>query len=126
MISFLGISVCVLFCAILIKDKSRPIAVILSVGGAVLLFISAAGEIKSIADGISEISNAVASGAQYIKLMLKVLSITLLTQLVSDVCRDNGENALASMTEAVSKIIVISLVLPLFKTVITIVSGLVK
>ena len=126
MIKFLGIAVCVLFCALLIRDKNRSIAAALSIAGACLLFMTAASEIREIAVKVKDIASSVPSGAEYIKLMLKVLAITLLTQLVSDLCRDNGESALAGMTEASAKIIVIALVLPLFETVITIVSGLIK
>lgn len=126
MIKFLGISISVLLCGVLIKDKNRPIAVVLSIAGACILLGTAVGEIREIALRVTEISSSVPSGAEYIKLMMKVLAITLLTQLVSDICRDNGEGALASMTEIVAKVVVIALVLPLFETVITIVSGLVK
>ena len=126
MTRFLMISVCVLFCAVLVKDKNRPIAAVLSVAGGCILFAVCISEIGDIARWVKNLSGEAPSGAQYIKLMLKVLSITLMTQLVCDICRDNGENALASMTEAVCKILVISMVLPLFETVITIVSNLVK
>lgn len=126
MVKLLGIAVSVLFCSLLIKDKNKPIAVLLSVAGACLLFASAAGELKSILNTVNRIGNMNTQTASYLKLMLKVLAITLATQLVSDVCRDNGETALASMTETAAKILVIALVLPLFETIITIVAGLVK
>ena len=58
--------------------------------------------------------------------MLKVLAITLLTQWVSDMCRDNGENSLAGITEFGAKITVTVLVLPLFETVIKLVGGIIK
>ncbi len=126
MVKLLGIAVSVLFCSLLLKDKNKPVAVLLSVSGACLLFFSAAGEVKTVVDGIKRIGNMNAQTASYLKLMLKVLAITLAAQLVSDVCRDNGESALASMTETAVKILVIALVLPVFETIITIVTGLVK
>lgn len=91
-----------------------------------MLFLIVSSELSDIVSSISDICSSMDSTAAYIKLMLKVLGITLITQFVSDVCRDNGENALASMTETAAKIIVVSIILPLFETVITIVSGLVK
>ena len=126
MIKFLVISISVLFCSLLLKDKNRPIAIILSFAGGLLLFFTASSEFRNIINSIYEYSSSASSSLSYSRLMLKVLAITLLTQFVSDICRDNGENALASMTEAVAKIVVISLILPLFETVISIVGGLVK
>lgn len=126
MLKFIGIAISVLFCSLLLKDKNRTFAIILSIAGGCLLFAIVSAELGEIIKSISDISSSVTSTAPYIKLMLKVLGITLITQFMSDICRDNGESALASMTEAVAKIIVVSIILPLFETVISIVSGLVK
>ncbi|MDE6385833.1 MAG: stage III sporulation AC/AD family protein, partial [Eubacterium sp.] len=41
-------------------------------------------------------------------------------------CRDCGENALASQTETAAKVIVIAMILPLFETVIKIITGLLE
>lgn len=125
-IKCIGISICVLFCSLLLKNYNRTFAVIVSVAGSSILFLLVSHQLSEIISKISQISSSIHSTAPYIKLMLKVLGITLVTQFVGDVCRDNGENALASMTEAVAKILVVSIVLPLFETIISIVSGLVK
>ncbi len=126
MIRLAGIAVCCVFCSVLLKDKNRVIAVFVSVFGALLIFSETLAELKEITLKLNSISREISSVGSYLKLMIKVLIITLLTQVVSDICRDNGENALASVTEASSKVIVIVLVLPLFEAVITIVGGLVK
>lgn len=123
---FMGISICALFCSLLIKDKNRAAAALLSIGGATLLILNALSGIKEIVSKIREFTAPFPTASAYLSLMLKVLAITLLTQFVSDICRDNGENALAGMTETAAKIVVITLVLPLFETVITIVGGLIK
>lgn len=126
MTSLLGVAVCVLFCSILVKDESRTFALLLSISGICLILYSVSGEVKTIVDGIKSISNLYFENVEYIKLMLKVLAITLLTQIVSDICRDNGENALAGVTEFSTKIVLITMVLPLFETIIKIVGGFLK
>ena len=126
MIKFIGISICVLFCSLLLKDYNRQIAIILSVIGSAILFLTAAGELSKVINSVISLSRVSSSVLSYSKLMLKILGITLITQIVCDICRDNGENALASVTGLVAKILIISLVLPLFETVIKIVGGLVK
>lgn len=122
----LGTAVCVLFCSLMLKGRSREFSLILSIAGTVLILLNAAGELKSIVSEINGISNFYSGSGEYIRLMLKVLSMTLITQLVSDLCRDNGENALAGTMEFGAKIIVVSMVLPLFKMIITIVGGFLK
>ena len=126
MIKFIGISLCVLFCSLMLKDRNREIAVILSIAGCSILFLTAAGELSKIVSSVLGFSGVSSSALKYSRLMLKVLGITMITQIVCDICRDNGENAIASMTAAVAKIIVVSMIIPLFETVIEIVGGLVK
>ena len=126
MLKFIGISICILFCSIILKEYNRQFSIVLSIAGAALLFFSAVSELKSVIETVMSFSEVSSSALGYSKLMLKILGITLITQIVCDICRDNGENALASMTATIAKIIVVSLVLPLFETVISIVGGLVK
>ena len=126
MMKFIGISICVLFCSLMLKDRNREMAVILSIAGASILFLTAAGELSRVISSVMGFSFVSSSAMKYSRLMIKILGITLITQIVCDICRDNGENALASMTAAVSKIIVVSLIIPLFETVIEIVGGLIK
>ncbi|MBE6817391.1 MAG: hypothetical protein E7520_06800 [Ruminococcaceae bacterium] len=126
MMKTVGISLSVLFCAVLLREKNRTFAVVLSILGSVLLMTGAVVELGGIVSRVRELSGASPVSLSYIKLMLKALGITLMTQFVADICRDNGENALAGVTETVAKIAVITMLLPLFETIIGIVGGLVK
>ena len=126
MIKFIGISMCVLFCSLLLKETNRQLAVILSIVGSSILFLTAASELSQIIKSVLSFSEVSSSVLNYSKLMLKILGITLIARIVCDICRDNGENALASVTGLVAKILIASIVLPLFETVIKIVGGLVK
>ena len=61
-----------------------------------------------------------------IKIMLKILGISMIAQLLSDLCRDNGENTLANQTELSAKIIILVTALPLFTTIMDIMIGMLK
>lgn len=126
MIKALGISIVTLLCSLILRDKNRTFALILSIAGACLLFGTVISELSEVVNGIIDYTRDINSSLPFIKLMLKVLGITLSTQIVSDICRDNGENALASMTEIVAKVLVIAMIIPLFETIISIINGLVK
>ena len=123
---FIAFSFCALFCAVLLKDKHKSFALALSVSGVCAVLLSVVLQIIKIVNEINNLASSYPSSSSYVSLMMKVLAITLLTQFIGDICRDNGETALAGATETAAKITVIALVLPLFKTVIEIVSGLIK
>lgn len=115
-----------LFLIIFLRDTKREFAIILTVACAIILFVTVADDLYSVAQSIYNLSSGMNNVHSYIALMLKILGISLIAQFVSDLCRDAGENALASQTETASKIIILIMTLPLFETVINIVTGMLK
>lgn len=126
MAKVLGISFCVLMCSLVVREHNKSFSLILSVAGGILSFLTISDKVSELFSSLMSLSASVPSGVMYVKLMLKVLCIVIITQFTVDICRDNGENALASFTEVSAKVLVLSLVMPLFETVISMVVGLVK
>ena len=122
---YLGVALCVLICSLLIKDKHRAFSFALILSGICIIAVYSVSGLKSIVASASSIAEAAVS-SELLTLMLKALAITLITGTLSDICRDNGESALAGITETASKIVIIVMLLPLFEIVIEIVNGLVK
>jgi stage III sporulation protein AD len=126
MIKIAGIVFITLMASIILRDKNKELALLITICGAVILFSLVYKDLYTIAKTLESFSNSITGASAYISLMLKILIISLLSQFVSDICRDSGENALANQSEIASKIIIIILTLPLFESVINIVTGLLK
>lgn len=45
----------------------------------------------------------------YIKIVIKITGLSIATQFVSDICRDNGYNAMASQLELMCRISIVML-----------------
>lgn len=126
MIKVFVIIFCVLMCGLVLKSYNKPIATIISVVGVVLCFVMLVSSIKNVTHSIVDIASNAPTALPYIKVLLKILCIVICTQLMAQICRDNGENALASFTEISAKLIIVTMILPFFETVISIMNGLVK
>ena len=122
----IGISLLALILAVFVRDYNKTASIMIMIAAAAMIFFRLASGLSEIFSSISAISSGVETAASYIKLMIKVLGIVLITQFVADLCRDCGENALASQTETAAKVIVIAMILPLFETVIKIITGLLE
>ncbi len=120
----IGISLSALILAVFVRDYNKTASIMIMIAAAAMIFFRLASGLSEIFSSISAISSGVETAASYIK--LKVLGIVLITQFVADLCRDCGENALASQTETAAKVIVIAMILPLFETVIKIITGLLE
>lgn len=126
MMQVFGIAAVCLLLAVFLKSENKMFALLVTLGGAVLIFLISSDAAFSVFDVLADIEDSAGYTGTYITMMLKVLGISIVTQVVCDICRDNGESALASQTEIASKIMVLGMLLPLFQTVIQIVTGLVK
>ncbi|MDE7124441.1 MAG: stage III sporulation AC/AD family protein, partial [Eubacterium sp.] len=111
----IGISLSALILAVFVRDYNKTASIMIMIAAAAMIFFRLASGLSEIFNSISAISSGVETAASYIKLMIKVLGIVLITQFVADLCRDCGENALASQTETAAKVIVIAMILPLFE-----------
>ncbi|MDE5984110.1 MAG: stage III sporulation AC/AD family protein [Eubacterium sp.] len=111
---------------IFLKDVKREFALILTIACAIILFIYVAEDFFNVFEKIYSLSSGIGNINSYVSLMMKILGISLISQFVVDLCRDAGENALASQTEIASKVIILIMTLPLFESVINIIIGLLK
>ncbi|MCC8074109.1 MAG: stage III sporulation AC/AD family protein [Clostridiales bacterium] len=126
MIKIASIVLITLIFVLFLRETKREFALLLTLCCAIVLFLIVFDDLKDIVAQINSLTSSVTGAQAYASLLLKILGISLLSQFVSDLCRDSGEQALASQSELASKIIILIISLPLFDTVITIVNGLLK
>lgn len=126
MIKIALISLVSLILIIILKDINKEFAFILTIASAIILFGTIIHDFFEVINRVYAISSSIENLNSYITLMVKILGITLITQFIIDLCRDSGENALASQTEITSKILILIMIMPLFEAVMNVVSGLLK
>lgn len=120
----LGIAITTLVLGLFLKEQNRTVSLLLVIFSCVALAFQSVGSIAGIVKSLNDMASEMSETSAYIKIMFKVLGIALIAQLVSDLCRDCGESALAGQTETAAKILIITLIIPLLEAVISIISGL--
>lgn len=126
MIKISGIVIIALLLSVLLRNYRSEFSLLVVICASIIIFIMISEDLNTIVVRFSEITEGVTGTKQYINLMLKVLGISLIAQLLSDLCRDSGESALATQTETAAKVIILIISFPIFESVIEIVTGLLK
>lgn len=126
MIKVVGIVLTALIINIVLKNYSKEFTFLINIVCTIIIFTLISKDLKGIVDRLMSISNEISVLLPYIKIMLKILGISMIAQLLSDLCRDNGENTLANQTELSAKIIILVTALPLFTTIMDIMIGMLK
>lgn len=104
------------------KEYALFISLIISVGIILLAF----NWISPLLQEIKNMFSAAGADSEYFEILLKALGICYITQLACDICRDSGENAIATQLELAGKISLMILAMPLFKVLIQIITDLIN
>lgn len=110
-LKIIGIGFASLVITIILKEYKKEYAVYSSlIGGAIIILLS----MDTLKEIINFIKNLSISGYNYefINLLLKVTGIAILTEYAVNICKDTGENSIASKIDFGGKIIIISLSIP--------------
>ena len=119
-------AVIVVLIAIKIKDMDSGYGVILSMAGCVMVMYFVVSRFRQIADYIDRITAYISVNITYIDVILKMIGLAYVCQFSSDLCRDAGYNAIASLVEMAGKISLILLSMPVLMSVIDLVVKIVE
>lgn len=126
MIKIVAFCIVTVLIAVVLKKYNSIYSVLISVAGCIFVFLMIAEDFFSIVSKVMSLASDFSYTYSYIKLMIKTLGICIITQIVSDMCIDAGEKAMSTIVETGAKVTVIAMMMPLFETLVNIISGIVK
>ncbi len=110
--------VAVLFTALLRRNAPEQ-AILLSVAAASAVTLWAAAALSPVLLQIDSMLTASGLTADEITVISKAAGICCITQLAGDICKDSGENALATAVTLAGKVSLLVLALPLAEQLLT-------
>lgn len=117
------ISICVLalvtaIIAVMIRQKNGEIALMLSISCGVIILVSLLSQISEIISTVNSIIAVSDMNIEYIKILLKVIGISLLTEFAVSVCKESGQQGIASNVMLSGKIMITAVSLPLYSEIL--------
>ena len=122
--SIIIISVVVSILAILIKQNNPTYSVLLIITFVVIIISVALSYLFSLTDNIMDTVNSVEYASEFLKILFKAIVICVLSDLASNICKDAGNNTVAICIDVITKIILLSLSLPLVDKLVEMIQGL--
>lgn len=115
-LKIIGIGFLTLIITIVLKEYKKEYSIYtVLIGGAIILFYSM-DKIISIINFVQEIATKSEYNNAFISLLLKITGISILTEYAVSICKDSGENSIASKIDFGGKIIVISMSIPIISS----------
>ena len=123
---YFAFAIAIAFITIYVKQIRADFALCITLGAIILLFSVAVPRIVILINDIKSISIVDSVATEYITPVLKIIGVSYLAQMASDICRDTGETALAHHVENLGKIAVVFITMPIIEDVFGMIMGLLE
>ena len=117
-IKIVGIALISLIIIVLLKQYKKEFAIYISLLAGVLILLLVMDKFEGIIDLIRSIANRSSINTEFIGLILKITGIAFLAEFAVSICNDSGETALSNKIGIGSKIIIISMSIPIFSSLL--------
>lgn len=121
-VSIAGICITASIMCKLFSDSGKEYALYIKLAASAAVMSMIIIFVSPIAETIRSIYSRAGADEEYLTVLFKALGICYITQFACDICRDSGENALASQAELAGKISLMIIALPLFESLADIVA----
>ncbi len=120
-IKIIGISLIGLIIIILLKQYRPEFAIYISIATGILILILVIDKLQGIVTLIQSFANRASINSSFLTLLIKITGIAFLSEFAVSICKDSGESAIASKIEIGSKIIIITMSIPIISSLLEII-----
>lgn len=112
-IKIIGIGLIALILIIILKQYKPEFVIYVSLIAGALILTLTFSKISGIIELIDSLSSKVSINQEFIKLLIKITGIAILTEFAVSICKDTGETAIASKIDMGGKVIMVSMSVPI-------------
>ena len=120
-IKIIGIALIAVIMSIVLKENRPEYAIFISILTGVLILFLVMDRLTGIINLVESIQDKFSINTQFIALLIKITGIAFLSEFAVSICKDSGEAAIASKIELGSKIIIISMSIPIISSLLEII-----
>ena len=124
-IKIIGIGLIALISIIVIKQYKPEFTIYISIIAGVIILFMILDELQNVISLLQSISSRAGINNEFLSLLLKITGIALLTEFAISVCKDSGEGAIASKIEIGSKVVIISMSIPIISSLLEVILKLI-
>ena len=117
-IKIVGIGLISLVIIMLLKQYKPEFAIYASILAGILILTLVMDKLTGIINLINSIANKASVNTKFIALLMKITGIAFLSEFAVSICKDSGESAIASKIELGSKIVIISMSIPIITSLL--------
>ena len=110
---------------VILKENKKEFAVVLSIAAGILILLFSLDKMNGIISMLYDLVEKSGINSSFLVIILKVTGIAYLVEFGKNICTDAGQSAIATKLEIAGKILIVSISLPIFTSLISVVTELV-
>lgn len=118
MIAFGAAGIAAALCAVVVRQRSPELALLLALSACVLLLWNTLPLLETIRDVLQELADLAEISPAVLRPMLQTVGLAVVTRLAGSLCRDAGEGSIAAFLEVAGSAAAVLVALPLLKMVL--------
>jgi len=122
-LKIIGFALIAVIFSFIFKEIKKEYSVMLIIAGGIIITLWGLAKVYPVVDYIRELTGS-GNIPEYFAVILKVMGISFIVQTGADICRDFGEASIASKIEFAGKAVILAVVLPVLRSVISMGLGL--
>ena len=117
-IKIIGIGIIALITAIIIKQYRPEFAIYISIVAGIIIIWLVFDKLSNVINLIKAMADKTSLNYNFLSILLKITGIAILTEFAVSICKDSGEGAIANKIELGSKVIIISMSIPIISSLL--------
>lgn len=117
-VRIIGIGLVALIIIMILKQYKPEFAIYVSIMAGVIILLLSLSKISGIINLLTDISNKANINSDFLKIILKITGIAILTEFAVSICIDCGEKAIANKIDIGGQIIIITISLPIISSLL--------
>lgn len=120
-VKIIGIGLVALIIIILLKQYRPEFAIYISLLTGVLILFLVMDKLTGVINLLQSLASKTSINSTFLSLLIKITGIAFLSEFAVSICKDSGEAAIASKIEIGTKIIIISMSIPIISSLLEII-----
>ena len=120
-VKIIGIGLISLIIIIIVRQYKPEFTLYVSLLAGAIILLLIMDKVSGIIEMLTNLSNKTSINNDFLTLLIKITGIAFLTEFAVSICKDSGEAAIASKIELGSKIIIISMSIPIISSLLEVI-----
>ena len=120
-IKIIGIALVALIIIVLLKQYKPEYTIYISLLSGALIILLVMDKLTGIINLLQSLTNKTSINSTFLSLLIKITGIAFLSEFAVSICKDSGEAAIANKIEIGTKIIIISMSIPIITSLLEII-----